>query len=66
MATVAKTIYCIEDWASDAALLRLTSSKTVSKLIGCKLKDVGNFAILILSMNFIRLWSLSINTRELR
>ena len=48
-----------------AAVLRLASSQTVSKLLGCKFNDVGNRASLILSLTFIRLWSLSINTEEL-
>ena len=56
MKNIAKEHYRIEDWASDSAVLRLASSKTVSKLLGCKFNDVGNCASLILSLTFIRLW----------
>ena len=31
MVNVAKKLYLVEDWASDAVLLRLSSSKNVSK-----------------------------------
>ena len=65
MANVAKEIYRIEDWASNAAILRLASSKTVSKMLGCKFNDVGKCAILILSLTFLRLRLFSINAREL-
>ena len=65
MANVAKEIYRIEDWASNAAVLRLASSKNVSKLLGRKFKNVGNYTSLLLSLTFIRLRSLSINAREL-
>ena len=47
-------------------MLRLASSKTVSKLLGYKFNNVGNCAILILSLTFIWIWWLSINERELR
>ena len=66
MVKVAKELYCVEDWASNAAVLRLSSSKTVSKLLGYKFNDFGNCAILILYLNFIRLQSFSINAMELR
>ena len=66
MANVAEELYRIEDWASDAAVLRLASSKIVPKLLGYNFNNVGNCVSLILSLTFIRLWSFSINTRELR
>ena len=66
MENAAKQLYRIQDWASNAAVLRLASSKIVSKLLGCKFNDVGNCSSLIFSLDFIRLWSLSINARQLR
>ena len=66
MANVAKELYCIEDWASDAAVLPLASSKTVSKMLRCKFNNVGNYVSIIVSLKFITLWSLSINARNLR
>ena len=66
IANVAKELYHIEDWDSNATVLRLESSKTVSKLLGCKSDDVGNCESLVPSLNFIRLRSFSINARELR
>ena len=65
MANVAREIYCIGYWESNAPVLCLSSSKILSKLLGCKFNDVGNCVSLILSLTFIILWSLSINTREL-
>ena len=66
MENVTKKLYCIEDWSIAAAVLQLASSKTVSKLLGYKFNNVGNYARLILSLTFIRLRSFSISTRELR
>ena len=63
MANVAKGLYCVEDWDSDASVLRLASSKTVSKLLGCKFNNVGNCGSLIFSLTFITLRSFSINAR---
>ena len=65
MVNVAKELYGIEDWDSNITVLCLASSKTVSKMLGCKFNDVGNCAKLILSLGFIRLRSFSINAREL-
>ena len=56
MVNVAKELYGIEDWDSNIAVLRLASSKTVSKMLGCKFNDVGKCASLILSLTFISLW----------
>ena len=48
-----KMLYRIEDWASNAAILHLASSKTVLKLLGCKLHHVGNCESLFFS-NFYK------------
>ena len=66
MANVVKELDHIEDWASNATVLHLASSKTVSKLLGCNFNNFGNCASLILSLTFIRIRSFSINARELR
>ena len=55
MSNFVKELFSIEDRDSDAAVLRLASSKTVSKILGFKFNDVGNCASLILSLTFIRL-----------
>ena len=65
MENVAKEIYCVEDWACDAVVLCLHSPITPPKLIDCHFNDVGNCEILIVSLNFMRLQSFTINTREL-
>ena len=66
MVNFAKELYCIEYWASNDDVLLLESSKTVSKLLGCKFNDVRNCARLILSLTFIRILSFSMSARELR
>ena len=65
MENVAKDLYQIEPWDSYSDVLRLASSKTVSKRLGCKFNDFENCARLIFSLTFIRLRSISINAREL-
>ena len=63
MVNVAKELYLVEDWYRYATVLRLASSKTVSKILGCNFNDLGNCPSLILSLTFISLRSLSINSR---
>ena len=55
MANVARELYHIEYWDSNAAMLRLESSINVSKLLGCKFNYVGKCASLTMSLPFIRL-----------
>ena len=42
MAKVPRELLCIEDYASDALVLRLASHQTVHRLLGLNTGDVGN------------------------
>ena len=67
MAGVTKSLYRIEDWASDAIVLKLCSPQTILKLLNCKenMMDLGNLCVLTVSLTFLRLRSYAVNTNEL-
>ncbi len=58
----------LEDFAFDAVLLRLASFDTIQKLHNLALQDrmncdVGNHAVTVISLLFLRLWAYAINSR---
>ena len=64
-AGVACELYAIQDWASDTIVARLCSAPTIEKLLSKDFKDVGNLAVLVVNLTFIRLRNYSVNGREL-
>ena len=64
-AGVAREIYAVQDWASDTVVTRLCSASTVLKLLSKDYKDVGNLAVLVVSLTFFRLRNYSVNARDL-
>ena len=63
MSGVAKELIWVEDFASDAVVLRLASASTVKKMISLDPPDIGNHAVTIMSLVFMRLRSYAINSR---
>ena len=64
-AGVSKECIRIEDFASDALPMKLASTSTIRNLIACSFPDVGNCAVTIVSLAFMRLRSYSVNARKL-
>jgi hypothetical protein len=65
MAGVVIELVCINDFASDALVLRLESSDTIQRLLSFDFADVGNMAVTIVLLVFMRLRSCAVNSREL-
>lgn len=63
MSGVAKELIRLEDYASDAVVLWLASASTIKKMISLKTDDIGNYAVTVLSLVFIRVRSYAINPR---
>jgi hypothetical protein len=63
VAGVAKELYRIDDFASDALPMRLASERTIGKIIEYGSEDVGNSAVTVLSLAFMRLRSFAVNSR---
>ncbi len=63
MAGVAIELVCINDF--DALVLCLASSDTIQRLLSFDFADVGNMAVTIMSLVFMRLRSCTVNSREL-
>jgi hypothetical protein len=61
IAGVTKEVIRVEDYASDALVLRLASVKTIEKLNRLEIEDVGNAAITKLSLLFLRARSYAVN-----
>ena len=69
-AGVAQQLWRIEYFASDAVVLRLASVDTIVKLVALAWKedihlDVGNHAVTIVSLAFMRLRSYAANVHNL-
>ena len=64
-ASVARELYVIQDWSSDTVVTRLCSALTIQKLLSKDFKDVGNLAVLVINLTFIRLRNYSVNARDL-
>ncbi len=61
-----KEKFCIDDFASDALPMALASSDTIHKLIGCDFPDIGNAAVMIVSLVFMRARSYAVNARKIQ
>ena len=59
----AKEIIRVEEFASDAVVLRLASDYTTRKIIFLDSDDSGNKAVTVFTLVFIRVISFAINSR---
>lgn len=64
-AGVTRELYVIQDWASDVIVSRLCSASTIQRLLSTDFQDVGNLAVLVANLTFIRLRNYSVNARDL-
>jgi len=58
---IAAESWHIDDYASDALPLRLTSASSVEKIIKSDFDDIGNLSVTLLSLVLIRLRSYAVN-----
>jgi len=70
LAKVNQKLWRLEDFASDALLLKLASADTILKLHNLALQDrmncdVGNHAVTVISLVFVRLRAFAVNSRML-
>ena len=70
IAKVSQKLWRVEDFASDAVLLKLASADTIKKLTDLSARDnlncdVGNHAVTVLSLVFLRLRVYAVNARSL-
>ena len=63
MSGVAKELIRVEEFASDAVVLRLASDYTTRKIIFLDSDDSGNKAVTVFTLVFIRVISFAINSR---
>ncbi len=68
LAKVNQKLGRVEDFASDAVLLKLASVDTIQKLHNLALKDrincdIGNHAVTVISLLYLRLWAYAVNSR---
>ncbi len=68
LAKVNQKLWRVEDFASNAELLKLASVDTIQKLHNLALQDrmncdVGNHAVTVISLIFLRLWACAVNSR---
>ena len=54
----------IEDFASDASPMQLASVSSITELLSYIFKDVGNCAVTVVSLEFSRLSSYAVNSRN--
>ena len=69
LAKISQKLWRVEDYASDAIVLRLASAETVQKLVlleGSETSNVdpGNLAVVAVSLVFMRLRSYAVNARN--
>jgi len=62
---IATELWRIDDYASDALPLRLASASSVEKIVESDFDDIGNLAVTVLSLVFMRLRSYAANARVL-
>ena len=70
LAKVSQKLWRVEDFASDAILLKLTSADTIQKMHNHALQDrmncdAGNHAVTVIFFLFVRLWAFVVNSRML-
>jgi hypothetical protein len=70
LAKVNQKLWRVEDFASDALLLKLASADPIQKLHNLALQDrmncdVGNHAVTVISLLFVRLRAFAVNSRML-
>ena len=70
LANVTQKLWRVEDFASDALLLKLASVETIQKLVNLTSRDnlncdVGNYAATVVSLVFLRLRVYAVNARSL-
>eukprot|EP00956_Cyclotella_meneghiniana_P010341 scaffold14318_cov102-Cyclotella_meneghiniana.AAC.1 len=65
MAGVPRELLRIDDFASDAIVLRLASHSTVGKLLDLETADVGNKIVTIVSLTCMRIRSSAVNAPKL-
>ena len=62
-AGISKELIRVEDYASDAVVLRLASLKTIEKMVALDSEYVGNAFVVIVSLLFLRMQSYAVNAR---
>ncbi len=70
LAKVSQKLWRVEDFASDALLLKLASADTIQKMHNHALQDrmncdVGNHAVTVILLLFLRLRAFAVNSRML-
>ena len=68
LAKVNQKLWRLEDFASNAVLLKLASIDTIQTLHNLALKDrmncdIGNHAVTVILLLFLRLWAYAVNSR---
>jgi hypothetical protein len=68
LAKVNQKLWRVEDFSSNAELLKLASVDTIQKLHTLALQDrmncnVGNYAVTVISLLFLKLWAYAVNSR---
>jgi hypothetical protein len=64
IAGVAQELIRIDDFASDAVVLRLASANTITKVVDLDCNDVGNLALTVVSLLFMRMRVYATNAIE--